>query len=267
MPEPTNAKLFGELLRAFREEAGLSQTDLAKAAYCSQSLISGLENGTKGSRIETIQAIDGAVGAKGKLVSTWPITSSGGQLPENLAELEADAIRIHDWDNRIIPGLLQTEDYARAIARNGLPYADQNEREQVIAKRMERQSIWRRERPPVSWFIIDEAVLYRPHGGKDVMREQLLQLEGTAEQPGKIIQVMRFTTVRHPGFEGPLRIMEFSDKPLIWYTEGWRSSGRLSDAKGEASAAMAEFNLIRAAALPPEESAEFIASVRVSHYE
>ncbi len=76
MPEPTNAKPFGDLLRAFREEAGLSQTDLAKAAYCSQSLISGLENGMKGTRMETIQAIDGTVGAKGKLVAIWPVTAS-----------------------------------------------------------------------------------------------------------------------------------------------------------------------------------------------
>jgi hypothetical protein len=73
--------------------------------------------------------------------------------------------------------------------------------------------------------------------------------------------------VRCAGFEGPLRIMEFSDKPPIWYTEAWRSSGRLSDAKDEVLAAMADFNLIRAAALPPEQSAEFIASVRGSHYE
>jgi transcriptional regulator with XRE-family HTH domain len=87
VPEPTNAKLFGDLLRAFREEAGLSQTELAKAAYCSQSLISGLENGTKGTRMETVQAIDGAVGAGGKLVAIWPVTASDQQTLENLTAL------------------------------------------------------------------------------------------------------------------------------------------------------------------------------------
>ena len=267
MPEPTNAKLFGDLLRAFREEAGLSQTDLAKAAYCSQSLISGLETGTKGTRIETIQAIDSAVGARGKLVAIWPVTASDQQTLESLAALEAEAIRLHDWDNRVIPGLLQTQEYARAVAHNGLPYATEAGREEVVSKRMERQVILQREKPPLSWFIIDEAALYRPHGGREVMREQLLKLESAAEQPGIFIQVMRFSTIRHAGFEGPLRIMEFSDKPPIWYTEAWRSSGRLSDAKEEVLAAMADFDLIRAAALPPEQSAEFIASVRGSHYE
>jgi len=267
VPEPTNARLFGDLLRAFREEAGLSQTELAKAAYCSQSLISGLETGTKGTREDTIKSIDGAVGANGKLVVIWPVTASEQLSAENLAALEAEAIRLADWDSRLVPGLLQTPEYARAVARNGLPYANEAEQDEVVAKRVERQAILQRERPPLSWFIIDEAVLYRAYGGTKVMREQLLRLESAAEQPGIFVQVMRFSTVRHPGFEGPLRIMEFSDKPPIWYTEGWESAGRLSDAKDAVSAAMVHFELIRAAALPPEQSAEFIASIRGSHYE
>jgi transcriptional regulator with XRE-family HTH domain len=267
VPEPTNAKLFGDLLRAFREEAGLSQTDLAKAAYCSQSLISGLETGTKGTREETIQAIDGAVDAKGKLVAIWPVTASDQQTLENLAALEAEAIRLEDWDNRVIPGLLQTEEYARALVRNGRPQTSEAKREEVVSKRVARQAIWQQESPPLSWFIIDEAALHRPHGGREIMREQLLRLESAAEQPGVFVQVMPFSNVRHPGFEGPLRIMQFTDRPPIWYTEGLVSSGRLSDAKDEVLAQMIKFDLIRAAALPPEQSAEFIASVRGSHYE
>jgi len=268
MPEPTNAKLFGDLLRAFREEGGLSQTDLAKAAYCSQSLISGLENGTKGTRIETIRAIDAGVGAKGKLVATWPVTASEQQTLNNMIALEAEAIRLEDWESRIVPGLLQTSEYAHALMRNGLPQASEAERDELVRIRMERQEgVWQREKPPLCWFIIDEAVLYRPHGGSSVMREQLLRLEDAAEQPGIFIQVMEFSIVRHPGFEGPLRIMQFLDKPPIWYTEGWSRAGRLSDAKEEVSAQMMKFDLIRAAALPPEKSVEFIASVRGSHYE
>jgi transcriptional regulator with XRE-family HTH domain len=268
VPEPTNARLFGELLRAFREEAGLTQAELAKAAYCSQPLISGLENGTKGTRVDTIKAIDDAVGAKGKLVLIWPVTASGGQLPENLAELEVEASRIEDWDSRIMPGLLQTEEYMRAVMRSGLPQVTEAEREDRVRIRVERQQhIWQREKPPLLWFIIDEAVLYRPYGGKDVMREQLLRLVSAAEQPGTIIQVLRFSSVCHPGFEGPLRIMHFSGNPSIWYTEGWKSSGRLSAAKDEVSEQIIKFDLIRAAAIPPDQSVEFIASVRISNYE
>lgn len=77
---------------------------------------------------------------------------------------------------------------------------------------------------------------------------------------------MPFNATRHPGQEGSLHIMEFSDKPPVWYTEGWHS-GRTTEAKGEAAAAMTHFDLIRAAALSPEQSGEFIASIRDSHYE
>lgn len=149
MPEPTNAKLFGDLLRAFREEAGLSQTELAKASYCSQPLISGLETGSKGTREDTIQAIDGALGTRGKLAIIWPVTASDQQTLENLAALEAEAVRLADWDNRIIPGLLQTPEYARAVARNGLPYASEAQREDLVSKRMERQGVLQRENPPL----------------------------------------------------------------------------------------------------------------------
>jgi transcriptional regulator with XRE-family HTH domain len=267
MPEPTNAKLFGDLLRAFREEAGISQTELAKAAYCSQSLISGLETGARGTRIETFVAIDGAVGAKGKLVIMWPVTASDAQTLENLVALEAEATTIEESDNRVIPGLLQTPDYARAVIRNGRSRITKSELDRLVTSRMERQAIWQRDEPPLSWFIIDEGILYKPHGGKEVMREMLLKLESAAEQPGMFFQVLPFANVRHPGFEGPLRIMEFLDRAPIWYTEGVDGSGRLSDSKDEVSAQRLKFGLIRAAALPPEQSTEFIASVRGSHYE
>jgi transcriptional regulator with XRE-family HTH domain len=266
MPEPTNAKLFGDLLRAFREEAGLSQTDLAKAAYCSQSLISGLENGTKGTRVETIQAIDGAVGAKGKLVSTWPVTASDQQTIENLASLEAEAVKILSWEPGVLPGLLQTPDYARAIMRSAKPRERSDKIEADLAARLERQNILTKDEPPFTWFALDESALRRPYGGKAAMREQLLKLESLADEPNTVIQIMPFTATRHPGQEGALLIMEFPDKPPVWYTEG-RHSGRMTEAKDEVSMAMTHFDLIRAAALSPEQSIEFIASARGIHYE
>jgi uncharacterized protein DUF5753 len=114
--------------------------------------------------------------------------------------------------------------------------------------------------------VIDEAVLYRAHGGKEVMREQLLSLEAQADAPNVFIQIMPFSAVRHPGLEGSLRIMEFPDKPAQWYTESW-SSGKMTDVKDEVSAAQTKFDLIRASALSPEQSAGLIASTRSARYE
>jgi hypothetical protein len=98
------------------------------------------------------------------------------------------------------------------------------------------------------------------------MRSQLAHLEKLADQPTIVIQVMELSETRHPGNEGPLRILEFPDSPPIWYTEGWYS-GRMAEAKNEVSTAVTHFDLIRASALPPNRSIRFIASVREARYE
>jgi hypothetical protein len=115
--------------------------------------------------------------------------------------------------------------------------------------------------PPIAWFVIDEGVLSRPYGGREVMGEQLAKLEELAGQPNVTVQVMPFSAVDHPGLEGPLRIIEFPDKCPAVYNEAW-SAGKMTEDKDEVSAAMACFDLIRASAMSPAESAKFIASKR-----
>lgn len=97
-------------------------------------------------------------------------------------------------------------------------------------------------------------------------RERSGLLEEMGATPGVIIQVVRFGATGHPGSEGSSRIMEFPDKSPIWCTEGW-NVGRTTDVKEEVSTAANYFNLIRASALPPDQSARFIATVRGSRYE
>jgi transcriptional regulator with XRE-family HTH domain len=250
-----------------RDESGKTQSDVARDAHCSTSLISYLESGQKSVHGDTLAAIGDAIGHREVVLELWGFTTSGGySTAEILASHEAEASKIHDWEPRICPGLLQTPAYARAVARAALPLASEQDREDVISKRIERQSIWTRECQPMSWFVIDEAVLYRPHGGKEVMREQLLNLEAQADAPNIVVQIMPFSAVCHPGLEGPLRIIEFPDKPGQWYTESW-SSGKMTDARDEVSAAMTKFDLIRASALSPELSMELVARTRSARYE
>jgi transcriptional regulator with XRE-family HTH domain len=261
------AKIFGDLLHAFREEAGLSQQQVAERALCSQPLISGLERGVKATKREQVALIDEAVGARGKLLMVWPITASGGATAERIADLEADAIGVHDWENRVVPGLLQTPDYARAVTRAGFARASHERIEGITGKRIERQSIFSKDEPPLTWFVIDECVLYRPYGGRDSMREQLLKLESIAAGPNVVIQILESAATHHPGGEGPLRIMEYRGSAPVWYTDGWNESGIITEEPDEVTQAMTSFNLIRACALPPERSMEFIATIRSSRYE
>ncbi len=236
-------------------------------ALCSQPLISGLERGTKMTKREQIGLIDHALGARGKLLALWPIMASGGASAERIADLEAEATAIHDWENRVVSGLLQTPDYARAVTRAGFAMASTEKIEAISGKRIRRQEILTKSEPPLTWFVLDECVLNRPYGGKHVMREQLQKLESLAEQPNIVIQVMESSATHHPGGEGPLRIMEYRDSASIWYTDGWNETGRVTEDREEVAQAMTSFNLIRASALPPEHSTEFISTVRIQRYD
>jgi hypothetical protein len=116
------------------------------------------------------------------------------------------------------------------------------------------------------WFVMDEATLHRVYGGTEIMRAQLLHLEAVATLPNIFLQVMPFTNTRHPGGDGPLSVIEYRDKPGIWFTEGPRS-GRMSDDRDEVLHAMSGLNLIRSAALSVHESVDFIRTVREARYE
>jgi len=260
-------KVAGDALRHLRERAKLTQAELAKRVFCSQPTISEIERGMTLARPDLIALIDTALDADGLLIAIWPVTAAGGYSAELLAGLEAKAVKIGDWDNRFVPGLIQTPDYARAVIRASRPRASAEQVDEVLAKRLERQRIHREEDPPMGWFVLDESVLHRPYGGKAAMREQLLQLEVVALHANTVIQVMELSATSHPGGEGPLRVMEYRDSSPIWYTDGWYESGRLSEDKDEVLQAMTNFDLIRASAMSPDRSVEFITTVRVQEYE
>jgi transcriptional regulator with XRE-family HTH domain len=266
--ETNPVKVFGDVLRALREKAGLSQRELAERVYCSASLISAIENATKPAKLDLVKRIDDALNCGGALIKTWPITTAGNYPSwfALVAELETQARKIHEWELRIIPGLIQTSAYARALMRAGRPLDSDEKIEDDVNARLERQEIFSQDNPPVAWFVLDESILHRMVGGNLVMRDQLIKLEKMAEQTNVVIQVMPFTTSGHPGIEGPLRILEFFGSDPVWYTEGWYT-GRMAETKAEVSSAMTCFDLIRASALPPSESMRTIAEVRCSKYE
>jgi transcriptional regulator with XRE-family HTH domain len=260
--------VFGKLLKALRERAGMSQKQLADMVNYSASFISAIETGNKPAKFAMVQRLDRAVNGGGALIAVWPITTVG-TYPSwfaRVAELEREAFKIHEWEVRVIPGLLQTADYARAMMRAGRPTDDDENIERDDTARLDRQEIFTSDNPPIAWFVIDESVLHRSIGGPQVMREQLQKLEHMSEMPSVVIQIMRSDIGSHPGIEGPLRILEFQDSPPVWYTEGWYS-GRIVETPQEVASAMTCFDLMKASALSPEESARTIASTRSKQYE
>jgi transcriptional regulator with XRE-family HTH domain len=263
--------VFGKLLKALRERAGLSQKQLADTVHYSASFISAIENGTKPAKSDLVKRLDQALDAGGALLAVWPITTVGTYSSwfARIAELEVQAVKVHEWELRYIPGLLQTAEYARELMRADRPRYklgdDEDSIEHDVAARMERQEILTGDNPPRAWFVIDESVLHRLIGSPAVMAKQLEHLETMAEMTHIIVQVLPFSVKSHAGGAGPLKILEFPDAPTVGYTEG-RGSGRVIEAYDEVGVAMSHFDLIRASALPPEESVKFIAEFRSKKY-
>ena len=263
--------VFGKLLKALRERAGMSQKQVADTVHYSASFISAIENGTKPAKLDLVRQLDQALDAGGALDAVWPITTVGAYSSwfARIPELEVQAVKIHEWELRYIPGLLQTADYARELMRADRPRYnlgdDEDSIEYDVAARMERQEILARENPPRAWFVIDESALHRLVGSSAVMAKQLEHLETMAEMTHIIVQILPFFVKSHSGGAGPLKILEFSDAPTVGYTEG-RWSGRVIEAYDEVGIATSHFDLIRASALPPEESVKFIAEFRSRKY-
>jgi hypothetical protein len=174
---------------------------------------------------------------------------------------EREAVRIHGWELGAIPGLLQTEEYARAMIRSGRPNDSGEAVDRLVAARLERQAILGGEHPPMLWYVIDEGVLRHVVGSPEVMAAQVDKVAGAADTPGTVIQVLPFTGDTHAGSDGPLTIFEFADAPSVCYTECY-AGGRIVEAPAEVAHLMTVLNLIRASSLSPRESSELIRRIR-----
>jgi transcriptional regulator with XRE-family HTH domain len=254
------ALLLARRIRRLRDRAGMNQTDLAQKVLCSRSHISDIEVGNVLPTAGEVRLIEEALDADGVLAELFDLVNIGIQESAIVADAEHDALGMTVWEWRI-HGLLQTPDYMRAAMSTGVP-ADRLDREVAIRKGRKRVL----GTLVTGWFMLDEAALWRVYGSREVMRDQLAHLEEVAALPNITVQVMPFTHTRHPGGDGPLEVIEYADKPSIWFTEGPKA-GRLSDDKREVMLSMDTLNQIRIAALTPVDSIGLIQQVRRQRYE
>jgi transcriptional regulator with XRE-family HTH domain len=276
-PSPTvRRKRLGIELRRLREQADLTCEDVGHRLDCSGTRISRIETGRISIRpgdVRELLEIYGVTGTEADLLvqlarearqKGWWHTY-GRALPawfEAYVGLEAAAVRFRDFQSMVIPGLLQTEDYARAVLR-AAPYpgsADDIDRQ--IALRMERQNILVQPSPPDLWLVLTESVVRVQIGGPSVMRLQLRRLIDVAERPIVTLQVLPFTTTAHVHPISPFTILEFPDAadPTIVYTEHLTGSLFL-EADEEVSRYTVVFDHLRAEALSTVASMDLIAGV------
>lgn len=178
--------------------------------------------------------------------------------------LEDDAATIDEWSPQLIPGLLQTDDYARAVIRASLAEDNPATVQRRVQARSARRTLLGRIDPPAPAFtaIIDEAALRRPVGGVEVMRAQLRALLDAARRPNVTVRVLPNASGAHPGLDGPFIILSFPEHlaPDVAYVETKAGDTYLESA-ADVRRFRVDFENLSAAAMDPQGSAEFIAAI------
>jgi transcriptional regulator with XRE-family HTH domain len=267
-------KRLGIELRRLRERASLTCEDVGQHLDCSGTRISRMETGRISVRpgdVRELLEIYGVTGAEADpLVQLarearqkgWWHTY-GQVLPtwfEAYVGLEAAAVRFRDFQPMVMPGLLQTEDYARAVLRAAPNPGSAEDIDRLVALRMERQAILSQANPPDLWVVLSENIVRVHVGGPAVMRAQLRRLIDVAERSNVTLQVLPFTTAAHVQPISPFTILEFPDAadPTVVYLEHLTGSLFLENEE-EITRYTVVFDHLRAEALGTAPSVDLIA--------
>lgn len=262
---------LGLELRRLREHAGLTIDYVADRLECSASKISRIETGHSGATprdVRDMLEVYGVVGAEcEELVQIARDARQKGWwhpyspvLTGAYVGLETEAKSIRAYEQQVVPGLLQTEEYARAMIRAARPDIAAEEVERRVHVRMRRQSLLDQDDPVDLWVVLDESVLSRPVGGDAVMRRQMDRLVEAAELANVTLQVLPFEAGAHAGMDGTFAILNFPEKVDTDVVFAENATGGLFLEKSEELRKYHFiFDHIRAAALRPEESVSLIA--------
>ena len=233
--------VFADLLAAYRKEAGWTQAEAAQRFTISHSLYRKIESCDRKPQRDMAERCDELFGTIKVFTRVYKdiLTEPHPAWFGPRVEFEDQAAVITDWEQRGIPGLLQTEAYARAVIHSCRPYDPPEEVELTVQSRLARQDVLARDNPPKFWVVVAEGVLRQLVGGHEVMAEQLNHLVTMSESSRAIIQVLPFTATDVPGVDGPAALFEFEDQPPIAYLEGWYAGQVVEDPREVASVAAA----------------------------
>jgi transcriptional regulator with XRE-family HTH domain len=187
------------------------------------------------------------------------------ELPEHYTTyigFEGEAHSVWNYESLLVPGLLQTQDYARAVVRGGLPGASGDEVERRVEVRMERQAVLRNDNPLNMWSIVDEAALRRQVGGRAVMKAQLSYLMEVSELPHVTLQVIPFDAGAHPGMPGSFVFMQFAEAaiPDVIYIDSMAGELFLEE-EADVRRYRITFEHLRAVAISPDASRSLVAAI------
>ncbi|WP_328739155.1 helix-turn-helix domain-containing protein [Streptomyces erythrochromogenes] len=251
--------VFGRQLKRFREWAELERPELGSRTGYSASTIAAFEQGRRIPPPKFIDQADELLGARGMLMDMkeeiervrYPAFFRGA------AKLEKEAVELHVYAVQAVPGLLQTAEYARAVFAMWLPLLDEATIEERVTARLARQDIFSRTPLPTISFVIEESMLRRPLGGRDVMRGQLEQILLAGQRRNVAIQVMPTALEEHAGLGGSFTLIETREGRRMAYVEAHQDS-RLYSERKSVREFEERYGLLRAQALTPRESLDVI---------
>lgn len=219
---PSSRKAYGEELRQRREKAGLTQEQLSERAVMSRTHIAHIEAGRRRPSPDDARRLDQVLNTGGLFARFLPSLDGRIVLADDFDQvrlLERQTTMIREYGATLVPGLLQTEAYARAVFRSFFPPKSSERCDRAVVTRLERAKILDAPEPPVLWELLDEAALRRPVGGPAVMAAQLRHIAELGERERVRVHVLPFSAGAHPLLESGLMLLCFGDAPPIAYAE------------------------------------------------
>ncbi|MFF4847613.1 Scr1 family TA system antitoxin-like transcriptional regulator [Streptomyces sp. NPDC001194] len=252
----------GRQLKMWREAAGFDRSTFAERMGYGADLTRKIESGIRIPRPEYLDKADGVLGAGGK-IAAMKTDVEKARYPKkvrDLAKLESQAVELGAYGNHNLHGLLQTEEYARALYEIRRPAFSSDEVERHVAARMARQEIFHRQPSPALTFVLEQVTLERTIGGRDVLRRQLEHLLDVGRLRNVEIQVMPMDCEDHAGMGGQIDVLKLGDGSTIGYVEAQLMSRLVTGAK-EIQILELRYGIIRSQALNPRQSRAFIEKV------
>ncbi|MEU6214838.1 Scr1 family TA system antitoxin-like transcriptional regulator [Streptomyces sp. NPDC047023] len=255
-PNETAMKMVGALVAAARTAKGMTQRDLAEALHVDVETVASIEQGRRILMPNVAEKMDRILGLPDLLAVAANRLPEVDMVPawaEEYMAREAEALALSWYDTLTVPGLLQTEAYARAVLGCRVPFVGEEKIDRQTAHRIQRQKILTRPVPPTLSFIVWEAALRDRIGGTEVYRKQLRHLRACADRPTVSLQVLPLGITAHAGLNGPFTLLETPEFQHLAYSETQRGSFLVRD-PNEVSILSQKYAMLRSQALNVTET-------------
>ncbi|MFE1863279.1 helix-turn-helix domain-containing protein [Streptomyces anandii] len=267
-PDPSDSlRTFGAVMQALREHAGYSRTEFANLVSFSKHTVESVELGRRMPDVALVERSEEALGNTGALrKSSKYVTRGRGDVGlaawfRQWARLERVAVSLCTYECRLVPGLLQSEGYARAVFEGTVPVAPDSLLEDFMTRRMERQRmLFDRPTTPFS-FIVEEHVFRRRFGDPDQMRQMLDHVLELTEPRNVTLQIVPLEAALHACLDGPVRLLETTSGQRFAYSEGQQNGRLISDVK-EVSLLCQRYDTLRSQALNAMDSRALLQRLR-----